>query len=116
MHTARAHTSDSGVAIRVDRHVEAQLPGRGRMTDAIGKMMAERKTCQSRILGIALFVMANTPVARPMRNPLARPIWMGGRMVTSESYKQLSDRCAQLAIASSAPGIAQALMATALGS
>jgi biopolymer transport protein ExbB/TolQ len=37
-------------------------------------------------------------------------------MLTSESYKQLSDRCAQLAIASSAPGIAQALMATALGS
>jgi hypothetical protein len=43
MQTARAHTSDSGVAIRVDRHVEAQLPGRGRMTDAMGKMMAARK-------------------------------------------------------------------------
>ena len=115
MQTARAHTSDSGAAIRVDRHVEAQLPGGGRMTEAMGKLMAERKTCQSTNLGLALFVKANIPVARPMRNPLARPMWTGGRMLTSESYKQLSDRCAQLAIASPAPGIAQALMATALG-
>ena len=34
-------------------------------------------------------------------------------MLTSESYKQLSDRCAQIAIASSAPSVAQALMALA---
>jgi hypothetical protein len=34
-------------------------------------------------------------------------------MLTSESYKQLSDRCAQLAIASSTPSVAQALMALA---
>jgi hypothetical protein len=34
-------------------------------------------------------------------------------MLTSESYKQLSDRCAQLAIASTAPSIAEALMALA---
>jgi hypothetical protein len=34
-------------------------------------------------------------------------------MLTSESYKQLSDRCAQLAIATSAPSVAQALMALA---
>jgi hypothetical protein len=31
-------------------------------------------------------------------------------MLTSESYKQLSDRCAQIALASSAPSVAQALM------
>ena len=35
-------------------------------------------------------------------------------MLTSESYKQLSDRCAQLAIASTAPCVAEALMALAL--
>ena len=35
-------------------------------------------------------------------------------MLTSESYKQLSDRCAQLAIASTAPSIAEALLALAL--
>jgi hypothetical protein len=34
-------------------------------------------------------------------------------MLTSESYKQLSDRCAQLAIASSTPSVAQALLALA---
>jgi hypothetical protein len=34
-------------------------------------------------------------------------------MLTSESYKQLSDRCAQIAIASSTPSVAQALMALA---
>jgi hypothetical protein len=34
-------------------------------------------------------------------------------MLTSESYKQLSDRCAQIAITSSAPSVAQALMALA---
>jgi hypothetical protein len=53
MQTARARTSDSGVAIRVDRQLEAQLPGRSRMTNAMGKMMAKRKTCQSRNLGTA---------------------------------------------------------------
>jgi hypothetical protein len=34
-------------------------------------------------------------------------------MLTSETYKQLSDRCAQLAIATSVPSVAQALMALA---
>lgn len=34
-------------------------------------------------------------------------------MLSSESYNQLSDRCAQVAIASSAPSVAQALMALA---
>jgi hypothetical protein len=34
-------------------------------------------------------------------------------MSSSEGYKQLSDRCAQIAIASSAPSVAQALMALA---
>jgi hypothetical protein len=34
-------------------------------------------------------------------------------MLSSEGYKQLSDRCAQVAIASSAPSVARALMALA---
>jgi hypothetical protein len=34
-------------------------------------------------------------------------------MLSSEGYKQLSDRCAQIAITSSAPSVAQALMALA---
>ena len=34
-------------------------------------------------------------------------------MLSSEGYKQLSDRCVQVAIASSAPSVAQALMALA---
>ena len=46
-----------------------------------------------------------------MRNALAGG-WKAG-MLTSESYKQLSDRCAQIAIASSAPSVARALMGLA---
>jgi hypothetical protein len=34
-------------------------------------------------------------------------------MLSSEGYRQLSDRCAQIAIASSAPSVAQTLMALA---
>jgi hypothetical protein len=34
-------------------------------------------------------------------------------MLTPESYKQLSDRCAQIAIASCAPSVARALMGLA---
>ena len=35
-------------------------------------------------------------------------------MATSEDYKQMANRCAQLAIACSAPSVAQALLALGL--
>jgi hypothetical protein len=35
-------------------------------------------------------------------------------MATSEDYKQMANRCAQLAIACSAPGVAQTLLALGL--
>jgi hypothetical protein len=36
-------------------------------------------------------------------------------MATSEDYKQMANRCAQLAIACSAPSVAQTLLALGLG-